>query len=360
MPKHVFSALMCSTLCFLLPGHSLLTDPSSSGLNLKRPLLAEGHIPPSLLYQEEEKETKNILIPEWELPWFTGPLLAPSGHVIPMGHYNIEPYLFANVATGIYDAHWKSHSADNNFYNINTQVPVQIGILPRLDFSFDPQFSWNHFDHASHWAYNDMPFGFDVQIYYDAPGEWPPAVKLTFKAVAPLGRYQKLDPNDRGTDIGGGGTWNPGIGLTFSDLFHFSGVHFLSARLAFSYVIPTSVHVKGFNAYGGGHHTYGTVYPGPFFTADLGLEYTLARNWALALDVVYAHFNHTRFSGHKGATEGVPNPIGGPSSESFSLAPAIEYNWSGYYGIIAGVWFSVAGRNTAEFVNGVVAFNIYH
>src|SRR3984957_18538088 len=93
----------------------------------------ENKAPSKLLYQEEP----NIIpIPYWELPWLTGPLLAPSGHVIPLGHYNIEPYLFANVNTGVYNAHWKSHSTDN-FYNINTQVPVQIGILPRTDFSFD-------------------------------------------------------------------------------------------------------------------------------------------------------------------------------------------------------------------------------
>ncbi len=350
MTRCLFLTLLCPTMSFLAPAFlssALLTDLSTP--------LAEGHTPPSLLYQEEP----NIIpIPEWELPWLTGPLLAPSGHVIPMGHFNIEPYVFANVNTGLYNSHWKSHST-TNFYNINTQIPIQLGILPRTDFTFDPQFSWNHIDGASHWAYNDMPFGFDFQVYYDTPGDLPPAVKLSFKGNVPFGKYQKLNPKDKGTDAGGSGSWLPTIGLTFSDLFHFTGVHFLSARLAFAYIIPNSVHVKGFNVYGGGHHTHGTVYPGPTFTADLGLEYTLARRWALALDVLYVHSNHTRFSGHKGETDGVPNTIGGPSSELFSLAPAIEYNWNGNYGIIAGVWFSVAGRNNPEFVNGVIAFNIY-
>lgn len=305
-------------------------------------------------YDEQLSKT-----PPLELPWFTGPLLAPSGHVIPVGHYNIEPYLFANVATGVYDSHWKGHNT-TNFYNINTEVPVQIGIFDRCDVTFTPQFSWNHTDGASHWVYNDMPFGLDYQIFYDTADKWPPAVKLALKANAPLGKYQKLNPNDEGTDIGGSGSWLPGVGLDFSRLFHFTGVHFLAARLALTYIFPTAVHVKGFNAYGGGDGTHGKVYPGQIFSADLGLEYTLARRWALALDVLYVHANHTRFSGQKGTTDGVPNSVGGPSSEQLSLAPAIEYNWNGNYGIIAGVWFSVAGRNTAEFINGVIAFNIYH
>jgi len=297
--------------------------------------------------------------PAFELPWLTGPLLAPSGHVVPVGHVNIEPYLFANVATGAYNGHWKPLSAEHNFYNINTEIPIQFGIFNRWQFSFNPQFSWNHIDGASHWVYNDMPFEFDFQIYYDTPGTWAPAVKLALRAVAPLGRYQKLDPKNKGTDIGGSGSWNPGVGLVFSRLFHYTGVHFLATRLALFYTIPNSVHVKGFNAYGGGRHTHGTVYPGAFFTADLGLEYTLAQKWALALDVLYVHSNHTRFKGHKGETDGVANSVGGPSSEQISLAPAIEYNWNANYGIIAGVWFSIAGRNTAEFINGVIALNIY-
>jgi hypothetical protein len=310
---------------------------------------------------EDEQPVKNEQTPPpspLQPPWFTGPIIAPSGHVIPFGHANIEPYFYTNVATGAYNSHWKSHSTPN-FYNLLTQVPIQIGIVPNWDFQFAPQFSWNHIDGASHWALNDLPFAFDYQLVNDVFGEWWPAIKLSFKASIPWGKYQKLNPNDKGTDDGGSGSWNPGLGLTFSHLYHFTGVHFLSARLAFGYTVPNAVHVKGFNAYGGGHHTHGTVYPGYVFNSDIGLEYSLTQRWALALDIYYQHNNHTRFSGHKGSTDGVPNSIGGPSSEQFSLAPAIEYNWSINLGIIAGVWFSVAGRNTADFINGVIAINVY-
>jgi len=328
--------LLVPFLCCTFPGLALLT-----------------------LDEERPNDAPSSPIPSNELPWLTGPLLAPSGHVVPVGHINIEPYFYANVLTGSYNEHWKAQNAENNFYNNLFQVPLQIGLMSRWDFVIVPQFSWNHIHGASHWVYNDLPLELEYQIYYDTPGMWPPAVKVSFKASVPLGKYQKFDPNDKGTDAGGSGSWNPGIGLTFSRLFHYTGVHFLATRLALSYTIPNSVHVKGFNSYGGGRHTRGTVYPGPYFSADLGLEYTLAQKWALALDVLYVHSNHTRFKGHKGDTDGVPNSVGGPSSEQLSLAPAIEYNWNANCGIIAGVWFSIAGRNTAEFINGIVAINIY-
>lgn len=298
--------------------------------------------------------------PAFELPWLTGPLLAPSGHVVPLGHINIEPYFFANVNRGKYNRHWASHK-EPNFYNMNTEVPLQFGIMPRWEYTITPAFSWNHTHGASDWVLNDIPFTFGFQALYDKPqeGMWFPGIKLVLKGNFPVGRYQKLDPDKKGTDAGGSGNWGPGAGLTFSRLFHYTGVHFLSTRLVLQYTVPNAVHVKGLNAYGGGHHTRGKVFPGPVFYADMGLEYTLTQKWALALDIVYLHQNHTRFTGRKGSTGGVPNSIGSPSSEQFSLAPAFEYNWNANCGLIAGIWFSVAGRNTAEYVNGVVAINIY-
>ena len=329
-------------------------------LSMLFPLIALVMPCSALLSQDEELPSNKQTPPQppYQLPWLTGPIVCPSAHVVPYGHINYEPYFNANVITGAYNGHWKPQSK-KNFYNMNVQGLIQFGIAPRLDFTMVPQFSWNHTDGASHWVGNDLPLGLDFQIYSDTPGTWAPAVKLGLKATVPIGRYQKFDPNDKGTDDGGSGSWNPAAGLVFGHLFHFTGVHFLASRLAFFYTIPNSVHVKGLNNYGGGRHTYGRVYPGQTFFSDLGLEYTLAQKWALALDIVYTHTTHTRFKGRKGKTDGVPNSIGAPSNEEFSLAPAIEYNWNENCGVIAGVFFSVAGRNTAEFINGVIAVNIY-
>ncbi len=71
------------------------------------------------------------------------------------------------------------------------------------------------------------------------------------------------------------------------------------------------------------------------------------------MDFYYQHNNKNRFSGTPSAT------AIRPSSESFSLAPALEYNWSANIGLIGGVWFTVGGRNTSRFVSGVLAFNVY-
>ncbi len=292
-------------------------------------------------------------------PWLTGPLLTPSGHVIPNGHYNIEPYEFVTTNYGTYDANWHTHSIPN-FYNISTQIPFQFGIPWDFDVAFTPAWSWNHIEGASHWDLNDMSYGFDYQILKDKKGKWWPAIKLNVHGNLPIGRYQKLNPKSKGTDIGGSGSWAPSVGIVMSHLYWWGGNYFFAPRFNVQYTIPTPVHVKNLNAYGGGHHTRGKVFPGQSLLFLFGFEIALTQRWALAGDIQYVHVNKTRFKGHKGATDGVPNTVGAPSSEQWSLAPAIEYDWSPNYGIIAGAWFSVAGRNQLEFASGVVAINIYH
>ena len=295
-------------------------------------------------------------------PWFTGPLLTPSARTIPNGHANIEPYEFVNTQFGAYDSHWNSHDTPSNFYNVNTSVPMQIGLPANFDLYLNPAWSWNHTSGASHWVLNDFGFGFDYQLvnYNYSKGDWWPALKLNVQANAPIGTYQKLHPKSKGTDIGGSGSWAPSAGFVMSHLYWWGGHIFFAPRFNIQYTIPTPVHVKGYNAYGGGHHTHGTVFPGHILRLLFGFELALSQRWGLAGDVLYLHANKTRFQGHAGATAGVPNSVGGPSSESLSLAPAVEYNWSANYGVIAGVWFSVAGRNAPEFANAVIALNIYH
>jgi hypothetical protein len=291
--------------------------------------------------------------PHAEIPWLTGPLLTPTSHVIPKGHYNVEPYEYVTVNTGVYDAKWNAHSTPN-FYILQTQVPFQYGFVKRFDFQITPQFYWKHTDGASHWDFGDMGFAIDYQLLANKTGKWWPAIRLTAGVNIPFGRYQKLDPSSKGTDIGGIGSWQPTISMVFGRLFTFKWPHVLSTRLYLAYNPTAPVHVKGLNAYGGAKGTHGKVYPGNSFTGLLGLEYTLAQKWALALDVDYVYTNKTRFRGHATA------PVGSPSSVQLSLAPALEYNWNVYVGLIAGCWFTVAGRNSTQFTSGVIALNIYH
>src|SRR5690348_17344969 len=119
-------------------------------------------------------------------PWLTGPLLTPAAHVVPNGHYNIEPYLFITTDYGIYDAQWHAQPIPKN-YNIITEIPVQFGIPWDCDFTIIPAWSWNHTAGASHWVLKDLQFSLEHQLLYDQKGKWWPAIKLELGASIPIG-----------------------------------------------------------------------------------------------------------------------------------------------------------------------------
>ncbi len=297
----------------------------------------------------ERKEISN----KEPTPWFTGPLLCPSSHTVTKGHFNAEPYFYGIKNYGVYDAHWHPRAA-SHIEIFNPVFFVQMGVTKKIGAKALPQVFYTKHGEEHAWRFGDLPLGFDYQILMDKPGKWWPAIKFSFLEVFPTGKYQKLDPHKKGTDSSGTGSFISVPGIVFGKLFHFGGIHFLATRFGLSYAIPAPVHVKGLNVYGGGHGTHGKVFPGNLFTAVLGLEFSMTQNWVLACDIQNTYRNKTRFYGHaKGS------PVGGPSGNQWSLAPAIEYNWNANWGVIGGVWWVVAGRNTAQFASGVIAINYY-
>ncbi len=296
--------------------------------------------------------------------WVTGPLLTPSAVVVQRGHYNIEPYVYATANTAVYDNDWHSTSIPT-LWTISSQTSLQVGVTDWLDFQVTPVLNWNHQRSAGYWALGDMVAQFDAQLYL-APLQkysWVPSVRFTLKETIPVGKYRNLRLNKSRTDSSGFGSWVTTASLGFSKIVDLDS-HFLVYRLNCNYSFYyTPVHVTGLNAYGGGFGTNGTVYPGNTAQVQLGLEYTLTQNWVLALDMQGTWGATDRFTGDRGDEQRNNASLIAIDSLraniQYSLAPAIEYNWSGNLGLIAGVWFTVAGKNTAQFTSGVIALNYY-
>jgi hypothetical protein len=296
-------------------------------------------------------------------PWLTGPLLAPAAATIPPHHYYIEPYVYAVANTGEYNQNWEVDKTDT-FWNNYFQPSIQIGITTWLDFAFNPTLYYNYKDGAAKWALGDMPILFDFQLYQKqttTPTAWVNAIKLYLKENIPFGKYRNLNPKKRGTDIGGSGCWASAIGIVWGQLTHIWKQHFFDTRISLQYTYSPPVIVKSFNFYGGGFGTKGKVYPGQNFEVDIGMEFTLDLNWVLAMDIVGNWSGKTRFSGKRGVdAAGIAASIGNEYSVQYSIAPAIEYNWSADIGIIFGPWFTLGGRNALQFESGVFAFSYYH
>lgn len=291
-----------------------------------------------------------------DLPWLTGPLLTPSGHVVPLGDVNFEPYFFYTTTNGLYGPDWNSFSTPH-FTEANFQGPLWFGITPWADIQFVPQASWNASQGRSELVFGDLAVALEFQLWLDTPHNSIPGVKFYIEEIFPTGPYHRGVPEKFGTDFGGDGTYRTTFGFVITRTFRLGQQNFLAARLNPLITFPTNVDVEGFSFYGGAEDTNACVKPGTFWGALLGLEYSLTRNWALALDLQGIYSNKTTFSGFEGTDPIIP--IAKPSSLQFSIAPAIEYNFNASVGIIAGGWLTFAGRNTLRFHSFVIALNYY-
>ncbi len=290
-------------------------------------------------------------------PWMTGPLLAPGGTTIPKGHINFEPYVFVTDDNGIYNNRAKVVSAPSAT-NISPTAIVSYGLTNWMDIAISVPFNFKETQDQTSSGVGDSSVTLGFQALHSHA--WVPDLRLTVEETFPDGRYRNLDPNKLGVDAIGAGSYQTSLGANFQKMHQFHNGKYLSTRLTFTDTIPSSAHVTGFNSYGGGFGTDGDVKPGNVFTTDLGLEYTLTQHWVPALDVVYTTSQSATFSGTPGVTSsGLPAVNSTPSGDQVSLAPAIEYNFNSNVGIIGGTWFSVYGRNSNEFVAGVVALNVY-
>ncbi len=308
--------------------------------------------------QEELDQAEKRLQHAEELfnPWYAGPLLTGSPSMVPPGEGLIQPYVFVTDNYATFDGNRHSESIPD-LVNLNPLMFFQTGVTNWLDTILIVQGDVNWQNGLTGGGFGDTTWQLGFPI--TRQGLYLPAMKIYLTEVFPTGRYQKLSATKSGLESTGGGSFQTGIGFVIGKIILWDTLHPMSLRLSLNYTVPAPVHVKGFNSYGGGYDTDGTIYPGNTFKASFGSEVSLTQNWVFANDVVYQTSAHTRFSGTTGTTlshgRGSAASVGGGSSDSLSLAPAIEYNFTPNLNLLGGVWFTVYGRNTHNFVSGIIS-----
>lgn len=294
------------------------------------------------------------------LPWFTGPLLAGSGNTLPAGHINIEPYVFSTKAYGSYNGDRTPVGFPNNFYTISPTMVMTIGVTSFMDVQAVVPYDYNRTNGQSNGDVGDSTVSLGFQLLKGVTDTWKPSLRGTISETVPTGNYEDLDPTKNGTDATGTGAYQTSLGLNFQQLWHVASSRYLRDRLSLGYTFPSTTNVQGINTFGGTPQTSGDEKLGSQFSADLAFEYTLTNHWVPALDILYTANSDSTFTGTAGTNaEGLPAIENGPSGDELSFAPAMEYNFNSNLGIIAGPWFSVAGRNATQFTSAVVAVNYY-
>ena len=289
--------------------------------------------------------------------WHTGPIITGPAMTKRPGHVTVLQEIEYSHRTR-YTNNWKADKT-NLLKRVDFSLYGVTGITSWMDVIVRPRWQWNDRKGVTTWVLADTRVQFDFQLFRDQlpSTTWLPSMRLVVRETCPTGKYQHLNPKKLRTDRGGNGVWETTIGLNIGKIFYFGGHQFLNVlyNIHGSFGAPT--HVHGFNTYGGGYGTNGTVYPERKLRMSFAMEYPLTQSWIIAIDSEGYWWSKTRFSGKNGVTAaGTPASNTRFSSIQYSLAPSIEYVWSKNLGIYLGSWFTVAGKNSPRFRTMTFAF----
>lgn len=287
-------------------------------------------------------------------PWFTGPILTPTREIMPEGKLLYQPFFIARQIRKEFDSNWETTSVPKR-YEIETFQFIQYGINTWLDIQFIPTLLYQHEQGAQSFKLADTPIVLDFQLMREDPLNYRvPSVVFSITEFFPTGTYQRLSPSKNFADASGRGSFVTALGVTAAHIFKLPGPHYLVPRINVSYELPASTHVEGFNFYGGGFGTCGTVTPGKALFVFTAAEYSITQNWVVTCDIAYRHKSRDRFSGTRGIDkDGNIATVGDPSSEQFRISPGLEYNVSNTLGILLGGIVTFAGRNVPQSSAGV-------
>jgi len=138
----------------------------------------------------------------------------------------------------------------------------------------------------------------------------------------------------------------------------------LRTRLNVARTFTDDTDVHNVSVYGTPEGFQGCARPGQSFSITSAWEYSVTRNWVLALDVLYQRDDSTKVRGVVGDTRAAFSPVAfnqeSGSSRRLGVAPAVEFNWNEHVGVIVGARWFVAGRNATASITPVAAINIVY
>jgi hypothetical protein len=288
---------------------------------------------------------------------FTGPLVTPAVNTLPKGTLNIEPYLIHTNTRGFYDNDSGRHGTDSTFRAWQVALPMIYGVTDSLAV----QVTLNAARVSGAGMHSDGLRVGDTAIRLQQRLKAPEAdgTGLILAASAtqrlPTGRYDDLDANP--LNGAGNGLMRTTLAFGAQQLHWLPNGHAVRWRSQLAWSPATGrVPLRGTSAYATAYGFRGHVHAGAAWSATMAAEYVLDARWVLVGEAIWARSGETRVSG---SYHGVPhyNYVLSPE-RSLSLAPAVEYHVSPTMGLIAGVQFTVAGRNTSSYVAPQVALNM--
>ncbi len=297
--------------------------------------------------------------------WWTGPIVAAGAATLPPGRALIEPYVFDVITRGRYDRDGNYRSTDT-VHSYGSLTYMLYGITEGFTAGVIPTFGYTDLssgEDSSRIGVGDVTLQGQFRLSQFQEGRRVPTSSLVLQQTLPTGKYDRL--GTRLSDGQGAGAYTTSIALHSQYYLWMPNGRIMRTRLNVEYERPDSVDVTDASVYGTRDGFRGRAEPGDTFSIYSAWEYSLSRNWVLALDAFYQRDANTHISGTdlvtvEGRQQRVPFQADSGSAWRFGLAPAIEYNWTSRVGVIVGVRWFAAGRNTGASVTPVAAINMVY
>jgi hypothetical protein len=292
--------------------------------------------------------------------WWTGPLLAPSANTLPQGHVLIEPYLYDVTTQGFYNSSGTRVSAShaNEFGSLTY---INYGLFNKFTVGLIPVFDYNEVSNGPSSAgvrAGDLTVQAQYRLHLFHEGSWVPTTSIAVQQTFPTGRYDQL--GDRPSNGLGAGAYTTTLCFYNQTFFWMPNGRILRTRFNVTQAFSGRVNLQDVSVYGTSQGFRGHASPGAGVFVDAAWEYSVTRQWVLALDAVYRHQYNTPVSGYNIADPSTSILLNSGSSQVFGLAPALEYNFNSKVGVILGTRIFPAGKNTTDSITPVIAVNIVH
>lgn len=316
-------------------------------------------------FAEDEKTSSCATRHPMTDAWFTGPMLANTAATAPRGHYLIEPYLYDVITEGSYGANGVRHSTThaNSFGSLNYLV---LGITDRIGIGLIPTAGYSMMTGApssSGPGLGDWTVQVQRRFTQFQPCGRVPTISFAVQETLPTGQYDRLGNRPANGFGAGAYTTNPEF---LSQMYFWLPNHrILRVRVNGADAFSSSVRLEDASVYGTSAGFRGNAKPGSSLSIDLAAEYSMTRRWVLALDAIYRNTGNTRVSGYylQSMTQGGPAPAVQTNSgwsDEYGLAPAVEYSWKPWIGVLAGIRLIPAGHNSDATITPAIAINFVH
>lgn len=297
--------------------------------------------------------------------WWTGPIVAAGASTLPPGRALIEPYVYDVITRGRYDNDGNYRSTDTT-HSYGSLTYMLYGITDGFTAGVIPTFGYTNVssgEDSSRIGVGDVTLQGQFRLSQFQQGKHVPTSSLVLQQTLPTGKYDRL--GTRLSDGQGAGAYTTSIAVHSQYYLWMPNGRILRTRFNVEYEMSDSVGVADTSVYGTSDGFRGRAEPGDTFSVFSAWEYSITRNWVLALDLFYKHDANTRIRGTdvvnvSGEPQRVPFEADSGSAWRFGVAPAIEYNFTSRVGVIVGARWFAAGRNTGASVTPVAAINMVY